>query len=103
MNDSFDRQRKPPVLAVSSTSGEGIGNLITALDEHRAWLQETSELDRRERRMAEARIQAIVYDLVVHRLRDPARRADLDAVTERVRARELDPFNAALELIGDTI
>jgi LAO/AO transport system kinase len=102
MTDTPDGGRKPPVVPVSSTTGDGIEDLIDALDEHRRWLQETNELERRERRMAEARIRAIVYEPVVQRLRDPAKRAELDAAVESVCARELDPFNAARRLIDDT-
>jgi LAO/AO transport system kinase len=87
---------------VSSTTREGIEDLIDALAEHRWWLQETNDLERRERRMAEARIRAIVYEPVVQRLRDPAKRAELDTAVESVCARELDPFNAARRLIDDT-
>lgn len=40
----------PRVLGVSSQTGHGVAELVAALEEHRAWLEESGELEARRRR-----------------------------------------------------
>lgn len=49
-----------PVLPTVAQSGEGVGELRDAVERHRAWLQESGELERRRRARARTRVRDVV-------------------------------------------
>jgi GTPase len=49
-----------PVLRTVAQSGEGLPDVLAAVDEHRAWLAESGELARRRRARARIRVQNVV-------------------------------------------
>jgi len=92
---------EPAVVETVATAGEGIDDLIDAFDAHRAHLTATGGLaDRaRERYAAEIRrlLRADVAALVDEEL---DRRGGLDALAERVAARETDHYAVADRIVG---
>ena len=88
-----------PVLGTVGLDGGGVPELADALDAHLAWLRSSGELVRRERAAAIARIRAIVRDLVLERMHDPAHGRHFEAAVDEVTARRLDPHTAASRLI----
>ncbi|WP_181781643.1 methylmalonyl Co-A mutase-associated GTPase MeaB [Pseudonocardia pini] len=81
----------PPVCKTVAARGEGIEDVVAAIDGHRAWLASSGEGAARRRRRAEGEIEAIALEKVRVRL-------DKGAVAEfadRVVAGELDPYAAA--------
>jgi LAO/AO transport system kinase len=94
-----ERGRVTPVLATSAASGEGVGDLLGAIDAHRSWLADTG-FDRANRaRSAQAQI------LTALRLtldRQSAAAADaagpFAALVARVAQRELTARRAAAEM-----
>ncbi len=64
----------PPVLRSCATTGEGIDEMITALDRHFGYLEQSGDLQRRRR----TRLRERVIDVVEHRVR---RRLWTDAAT----------------------
>ena len=96
--DSAPRWR-PPVLRTSAVTGEGVGELLSAIDGHRAHLYESGEMNERRQRIAEMRMLKTAEDIL--RVHLAGRRDGLSAdLLERVIARELDPYSAALGLIA---
>lgn len=89
------------VLKTTASSGEGIVQVVDALDEHRAWLAETGELQRRRAARARVEVEALAFAELRKRWRTHETAVDLDALTAAVAAGELDPFSAADRLIGD--
>lgn len=98
-DEGSDNGWSVPVLATASLAREGISELADALDEHSAWIQCSQEAEARQRRMAAARIRAILRDAVLARLDDPAHSAAYDALLDDVVARRMDPHRAAGALI----
>ena len=49
-----------PVLKTVAQSGEGVSDLLAAVDAHRAWLASSGELERRRRARARARVRDVV-------------------------------------------
>ncbi|MEJ2187471.1 MAG: hypothetical protein P8Z36_16315 [Gemmatimonadota bacterium] len=49
-----------PVLKTSAQTGEGVDELLAAVDTHRAWLQASGELARRRRRRMAERVRDVV-------------------------------------------
>ncbi|HKB26427.1 MAG TPA: methylmalonyl Co-A mutase-associated GTPase MeaB [Methylomirabilota bacterium] len=87
----------PPVLGVSAAREQGIGPLVDGLDGHLAHLKTSGELDRRWRRMVDARVLKIAQELVARSLAQPAAG---DADVERVARRELAPHACARLLLA---
>ena len=95
--------RRVKIVKTVAARGEGVDELLAALEEHRAWISEAGILAARRRRnlanevvaLASARIRARLADAVHN---DPSAHALLDEVT----ARRLDPAGAARELLAAT-
>jgi len=93
---------KPPIVATVAMNGtrdEGIGELVSRLDAHWAWLNETGELSRRRRMRAREEITALAFAALRQRLST----SGVDALASRVAEGTLDPFAAADELIAEHV
>ena len=80
--------------------GEGIEEVLAALDKHRDWSERTGERDRRRRERAAAEIEAIALGEVRERFSKVHGSSALDASAARVVAGQADPYTAADELIA---
>jgi LAO/AO transport system kinase len=90
---------KPPIVTTVAMHGaedEGIGELVSRLDEHWSWLTSTGELERRRRDRAREEITALAYE----ELRGRLTASGIDELAGRVADGTLDPFQAADELIA---
>ena len=87
-----ERAWRPPVVTTIATDGTGLGELMTAIADHRHHLVETGALDQLRRNRALREIEAAVRAGL-------RRRATIthagDATLDRVVAREIDPWSAA--------
>ncbi|MDZ7811270.1 MAG: hypothetical protein U5L11_16070 [Arhodomonas sp.] len=90
-----------PVVPTSAETVTGFGELLAALDRRREHLHRTGEIETRRRRIASTRVVKIAEEMVREGFLK-ARRERIEAMLERVVARELDPYGAALELL-DTV
>ena len=92
---------RPPVVLTVASRGEGIDELVEALDKHAAWLAGSGTLETRRRRRVRSEIEALALDLHRHRLRDgTAGGPDLDTLADQVLAGTLDPYTAATLATG---
>lgn len=101
MLDLTDVSRwRPPILATTASTGEGVAELWGSIAEHRAHLSASGELtDRRRARLADE-----ITEIVAALLRERARASSgdrLDRLAERVVARDIDPWTAAAQLLPD--
>jgi len=87
-----------PVLRTVASRGEGVAELVAALDAHRQWSDGSGERDRRRVARAEAEIEAVAVTRLRARIRDAHGGAELPDLAKRVVAGELDPYAAADEL-----
>jgi len=87
-----ERAWRPRVVTTIATDGTGLGELMTAIADHRHHLVETGALDQLRRNRALREIEAAVRAGL-------RRRATInhagDATLDRVVAREIDPWSAA--------
>ena len=93
---------RPPIVRTVAAKGEGIDDLLDALDKHAEWLESSGEGDRRRRARAAAEVEAIAVAALRARIGDLHGSAALDALAGRVVAGELDPYAAADDLV-DTL
>jgi LAO/AO transport system kinase len=85
----------PPVLKTVASRGEGVDEVVDAIDKHRAHVAGTGELLARRRRRAAGEIEAVALEAMRRRIGDLRGDQRLDALADRVVAGELDPYAAA--------
>lgn len=93
---------KPPVVKTSAKDGTGIGDLMAAIDRHRAWAAESGEARRRDADAMRNEIQILLQERV---LRDLALRLgtqQLDDVVLRVVDKVCNPYEAVEALLKVT-
>jgi LAO/AO transport system kinase len=90
--------RQPVVRTVAAT-GEGIDDLLGAIERHRDWMAEHGELGQRRTRRARSEIEAIALETLRARIGDLRGGGTLDALAKRVTAGDLDPYAAADTLV----
>jgi LAO/AO transport system kinase len=89
----------PPILKCVATRGEGIAELVAALDRHAAWVSGTEAgKARRHARLVEELRESLRETLIDAATASLA--SELDAAVARVEARTLDPYSATEELLG---
>ena len=105
--ETEDDRWTPPVLPTVGVTGEGIHDLIGAIDRHFAYLERSGELRARRRQRLRERVVEVVEDRVRARLwRDDATNAWIEAKLPDLESGALTPFAAAdalLERSGDLL
>jgi LAO/AO transport system kinase len=91
---------RQPIVKTIAVRGEGLDEVMEAVDKHRAWLERSGELDRRRRRRARDEIEAIAVTALRRRFGDLHGDARLDALAGQVLNGQCDPYSAADELIA---
>ena len=91
---------KPPILLTVAQTGEGVPEVVEAVDDHHGWLEETGELGRRRSRRARQEVEAIALTRLRERWTGLHERTELDAQADRVAAGEIDPYAAADALLA---
>jgi LAO/AO transport system kinase len=89
---------RPPVLKTVATSGSGVPELVTSIEQFR------THSDRAQAARRKTRSEYRLRELVSHRFMDHLERevlasGELGAMVERIAARELDPYTAANDLL----
>jgi LAO/AO transport system kinase len=92
-----------PVVSTVAVRGEGIDDLVAALDAHRAWLDGSGARVVRRRARAAAEIEAIALDQVRSRIGDVRGAGALPGLADRVVAGELDTYGAADALLDTAL
>ncbi|MFE2756596.1 methylmalonyl Co-A mutase-associated GTPase MeaB [Actinosynnema sp. NPDC059335] len=90
---------RPPVVKAVAARGEGVAEVVDAVDAHHAWLVERGELARRRAARAAGEIEAIALARLRSRIGGLRGASALDTLAERVVAGELDPYAAADRLV----
>jgi len=97
---SRPRPKRPEILITTAATGEGVPELLAALDRHRAAGRKGVSAAARLAR-AEAQVWAIVTDRLRARLNDQARRPATEAILDEVAGHRLDPYSAADRLLTE--
>ncbi|HET9457753.1 MAG TPA: methylmalonyl Co-A mutase-associated GTPase MeaB, partial [Candidatus Limnocylindrales bacterium] len=90
--------KKPDVLVTTAATGDGVPQLLGALDRHRAGGTGPSDASRLTR--AEAQVWAIIGERLRERLHDGANAGLTRDTLEAVAAHRLDPYAAADRLLS---
>jgi LAO/AO transport system kinase len=92
---------RPPVVRTVASRGEGIDDLLAAIDEHREYLQAHGQLHLRRLDRARAEIEAIAVAAFRRRTTTGEASSRLDALASEVVKGERDPYSAAAALIAE--
>jgi LAO/AO transport system kinase len=88
----------PPIVKCVATRGEGMGELLAALDRHRAWVEGTEAgRARRRARLTEEVREALREALIEAAVHDVGEQ--MDAAVREVEARAVDPYTATERLV----
>ncbi|MDF9815723.1 methylmalonyl Co-A mutase-associated GTPase MeaB [Streptomyces sp. SPB162] len=90
---------RPPIVKTVAARGEGIDEVVEALEKHRAWMEEHDVLNARRRRRAANEVENITVTALRERIGDLHGDQRLDALAERIITGHLDPYTASDELI----
>lgn len=88
------------LLKTVSTSGEGINELRTQIDEHYSWLVDSGELRTRQNLRISKTIEKIVQSELNRRIRNAMPSEDNAAMIDKVRNNDSNPYAEAQSIIG---
>ncbi|QUQ71262.1 methylmalonyl Co-A mutase-associated GTPase MeaB [Kutzneria sp. CA-103260] len=91
---------RPPVVRAVAAQGEGLDELVEAIDKHHQWLVDRGELEQRRQARAAAEVEAIALAHLRSRIGDLRGGTALSQLAKRVAAGEVDPYAAADDLIA---
>jgi LAO/AO transport system kinase len=98
MNASMGDWR-PPIVLTDATSGTGVEELWARVVDHRAYLRRNGEIDRRRRERLLGELDRILIWRLERRVRSGERSGGYASVRERLLGREIDPYQAADQLL----
>jgi LAO/AO transport system kinase len=91
---------RPPIVKTVAFRGEGVDEVVEALEKHRAWMEERGVLAERRLRRAAGEVETIAVTALRERIGDLHGDRRLGALAERIVAGDLDPYRAADELVA---
>ena len=91
---------RAPVLKAIASQGQGIDELVEAIDKHRAWLAETGVGVQRRRQRARTEIQGIALATLQARFAGLGQDDSLDALSADVADGRTDAFTAADQIVA---
>lgn len=91
---------RPRVVKAVAARGEGVDDVLKAIEEHRSYLDKSGELRRRREERAAAEIEALVLGRMRARIGSLRGGNSLGELAAKVAAGALDPYAAAEELLS---
>ncbi len=92
---------RPPVLTTVASTGQGIDEVVKALDDHHEWGSTNGRLGERRRRRAAGEVEAIALTELRRRLGDLRDGGLLEHLAAQVASGGCDPYTAADRLVAD--
>lgn len=90
----------PPVIRTVATTGDGVTELVDAIEDHRAFLRDTGRWQERERLRVAAELRRLLHARLVTELLESGGDGRVEALLDRLVAREIDPHTATEELVA---
>jgi LAO/AO transport system kinase len=90
---------RPPIVKTVASRGEGVDEVIEAIEKHAGWLARTERLAARRRARMADEVEAIAVTALRERIGDLRGGHRLDELAGQVLAGELDPYAAADRLV----
>ena len=90
----------PPIIMTRGDTGEGVEELKEKIEEHRASLEESGELEKRQRASQREFVVSWATNKMQNKMQDRLQREDTE-IMERVYDRELDPISASEKIFEE--
>lgn len=87
-----------PVLKTSAMKDQGIVELVDAIEQHRAYLQESGMLSQRAQRQVRSEVQALLIHAMMRALEQDVSADEWRVLIEDITTRQRDPYSVAGEL-----
>jgi len=95
---------RPPVHQVIATQNKGIEELLTAIQDHLSYLEESGEMLNRRINSSEIEILELIKDRMMQDLlKEEEIQADIKEYSKSVAQRRLDPYGASEKVLKKTI
>ena len=88
------------MIRTSAVTREGIGELVTAIGDHRRWLVDSGDLDVRLRRIAATQLAARVQHDLMGDLTGPTRHTLFATMVDEILAKAITPQRASQLLLA---
>jgi len=99
LDDRVERELwRVPVCQTVATDGSGISDLVSWIDAHRSYLQQSGRLVEREQQRVRAELEMLLRQALLARFLAGLEPGKLDGLVVRVSGRELTPYQALQEL-----
>lgn len=90
----------PPIVRTIAIKGDGLPELITAINEHQQHLEQSGERRNRDRARLQAELDMLIQSNLVYRWRQNVSDAQYKEILESLIAREISPHQAAEALLN---
>ncbi len=91
---------QPPIIKVVATTGEGVKELVKAIQNHHEYLIESGDIAQNRKQRCYAQLERIVEHSFIRKLfMDTEEQVFFQKLVEEVNARKTDPYTAAERLI----
>jgi LAO/AO transport system kinase len=91
---------EPPVLSTIAVQGEGVGDLVAALDRHFTMLEGTGKLEERRAMRTRVRAKDVIDRAVKRWVWSNGQKEEMDAVLKDVGAGTRSPYEAAASIVA---
>ncbi|MEU3974970.1 methylmalonyl Co-A mutase-associated GTPase MeaB [Streptomyces bacillaris] len=91
---------RPPIVKTVAARGEGVDEVVEALEKHRAWMEEHGVLTARRTARASHEVETIAVTTLREKIADLRGDRRLQSLAEQIVAGNLDPYAAADELVA---
>jgi len=91
---------RPMIKKTVSRTGEGVEDLVDAIEEHHGFLKSSGELEKKERQRCQRELTTNLQELLNQKVEDKIGKEDFKGAVERIVERSIDPHSAARELLS---
>ena len=91
---------EPPIIKTVALQDQGVADLVTAVEQHRAFLIRSGLWGARERVRAANELEGIVRRRLLQRLAQLIPQGSLQETVDQIAQRTLDPYTAAEQLLA---
>jgi len=90
----------PPIIKTVAKDGKGVPELLAKVAEHRAYLEKTGGLRRKEREKAEREFREVLRERLAQYISDKMDKGEFEALVERILRKQVDPYSAADDVLA---
>lgn len=99
-----DEKWQPPIVKVVATEGEGVPELLTAIEDCHEYLRDLPVRADRKRQATRDRLVHLLRERLVETALEKALSADeLDSLIDAISRREKDPYSVVEDIVGRTV